>query len=155
MAHKLVKLDNDRIVTGFELEVTLNTEGFTVPVIEPVNVGTKPPRPTVTKSIVGLTVDEIWANTAIWKQYGRDLQAWDIAYKADLKRRDDEVKAFAVVLSEQFTLVRGTYNRKTKTFDYSTETPLVYSFWQCALRLTGIFKPAPINGIDFICYSYF
>ena len=154
MAHKLVKLDNDRIVTGDELKAILTAEGFTIPVIGPVNAGTKPQRPTVPQSSpAGTPVEVLKANRDIWKQYGMDLMAWNQVYQTNLKRRDDEVKAFAVVLSEQFTLVRGTYNRSTKQYDYSTETPLAYSYWQCASKLTGAKKP--LNGIDFICFNFF
>ena len=154
MAHKLVKLDNGRIVTGDELKVILMVEGFAIPVIEPVNVWTKPQRPTVPQSSPpGTPVEVLAANRDIWKQYGRDLTAWNTAYQADLKRWDDQVKAFAGVLAEWFTLVRGTYNRTTKQYDYSTTTPLAYSYWQAALKLTGAKKP--LNGIDFICYLYF
>ena len=153
MAHKLVKVVDGHIMTGDELKIVLMLEGFTVPIIEPVNTEGKPQRPTVTQSMKGLTVEQIWANTEIWKQYGRDLMEWNTLYQADLKRWDDEVKAFAGVLSEWFTLVRGTYNRTTKQYDYSTTTPLAYSYWQCAMKLTGAKKP--LNGIDFICYLYF
>lgn len=153
MAHKLVRLEGDRIVTGYELEITLKAEGFTVPIIEPVDTSGKPTRPTVQKWYFGIPVDEFNANREIWNQYNIALAAWNTAYKADLKRRDDEVFAFAVTLSELFTLVRGTYNRKTKQYDYSTATPLAYSYWQCASLLTGANRPE--NAIDFICYSNF
>ena len=151
MAHKLVKIENGRIVTGDELKAILTAEGFTVPFIEPVIVGGKPDRPTVQKWYLGIPPEEFNANREIWSQYNFELAAWNTAYKADLKRRDDEVKAFAVTLAERFTLVRGTYNRKTKQYDYSTKTPLAYSYWQCANYLAF----QVLNEIDFICYDKF
>jgi hypothetical protein len=156
MKYKLVLIDNGRMITGKELKTNLEAMNFAIPDL-PV-LPELPPKP-----------DPLAYWDDVRKLYDNDMHAaayhiWlhDHFYpwQVILNSRPPASNAFAIELKNKYGLVIASYGKTGKklngrpVIDWFIQTIPVYTYRQCAMKLTGLQSYIKLD-IDFVCFGQF